>query len=127
MISETFHTLKGHVHPLFWPALLWNLILFFVRNREAEATFILLTDDFGRVRIGAVFDDPQPDWRDEIWMAARGLSPAGVRLVLMPATVSITKVGTEHQHQSAPSAIKQTSTPAQNTPNASSTGPPLAA
>ena len=88
-MAETFHNLRGGVHPLFWPILWLNLVLFYARNAEASAWFIIETSGSGAVRIREVYPDPEATWQDEIWAAVDRVRPKGNGRLIMPCTDEI--------------------------------------
>ncbi|MEO0721679.1 MAG: hypothetical protein AAFY43_05980 [Pseudomonadota bacterium] len=92
-MAETFAAMRAHVHPLFWPLLWVNLALVWARVAQLEAYVELRVCWYGGVRIARIFPDPAPDWRDDILAAEPRLSVAGVRLILLPAGVSIRRMG----------------------------------
>ncbi|MEO1473498.1 MAG: hypothetical protein AAFS03_06090 [Pseudomonadota bacterium] len=83
-MAETFHNLRGGVHPLFWPILWLNLVLFYARNAETSAWFIIETSWSGAVRICEVYPDPEATWQDEIWAAVDRVRPKGNGRLILP-------------------------------------------
>ncbi|MEL6473169.1 MAG: hypothetical protein AAFQ21_03735 [Pseudomonadota bacterium] len=90
-MAETFHNLRGGVHPLFWPILWLNLVLFYARNAETSAWFIIETSWSGAVRICEVYPDPEATWQDEIWAAVDRVRPKGNGRLIMPPSQQIVR------------------------------------
>ncbi|MEO1473233.1 MAG: hypothetical protein AAFS03_04720 [Pseudomonadota bacterium] len=92
-MTDTFLSMRGHVHPLFWPVLWLNLALIWVRYGEACVWLELRLTEFGGVRVARVYADPVPDWRDAVWAAAPRLSVAGVRRIICAPPLRLARFG----------------------------------